>query len=226
MYTLIHYRYCNLVYKIGSIYWSPFFLLTSRLLRFSSPTSLSRSTLLTSSLPALASSRCAKKTSTPFTTMSSSRALPPSASSRSNTRTLSLPMTSSPATWFLYATQNRTCTLDARPSRAMSDPWSSLEGPPTAHTALQNWMGLSQSSATLPFVLSHISRAHEPPSQSHAFWHTKTLLQWSKTPRTISTTPSKATTRLDRGRSRFQPPGRCKVATVVDRETARKRGYR
>ena len=94
-----------------------------------------------------------------------------------------------------------------------------------AHTALWNWMGLSRSSATPPFALFHISRAHEPPSQSHAFWHTKTLSQWSKTPQMISTTPSKATTRLDQGRSRFQPPGRCKVTTVIDRETARKRGY-
>jgi hypothetical protein len=51
------------------------------------------------------------------------------------------------------------------------------------------------------------------------------LLQWFKTPRTISTMPSKTTTRLDRGWSKFQTPGRCKVTIVIDRETTCKWGY-
>src|SRR6267142_671249 len=192
---------------------SPFFLSTSRLPPSLSPTLQSHSQPPTSSRPVPANLSCVTTTSPPSETTSSSLALPPHNSLNASMRTPSWHTTLSLATLSSSAIQVQSQTSGAKPSCGTLGPWSFSGGPTTAHTTLPSWTVQFPNYTMPPSILSHTSHTHKHPFQSPAYSTVMTLPSWSMT--LLMMTLSKMTTRLDWGRSKFQPPGRCKVSCAT-----------
>src|ERR1700679_1808069 len=80
-----------------------------------------------------------------------------------------------------------------------------------AHTASQSWMEQCRDYATLHFGLFLILLAHGLPFQSRVSWTEETSPPSLKRKHHPATALRTTVMTLDRGRSRFRPPGRCKV---------------
>jgi hypothetical protein len=80
-----------------------------------------------------------------------------------------------------------------------------------AHTASQSWMEQCRDYATLHFGLFLILLAPGLPFQSRVSWTEETSPPSLKRKHHPATALRTTVMTLDRGRSRFRPPGRCKV---------------